>query len=194
MSDNHLKTPLNYSLGKWIGDRQARTLQVPGRAYPCTVVTVTSPGFVTVNFEVATGGTPLPQVGPIPIEYPEYIRYPIQVGDKGLCLGADAYLGQITGLGPKTVPDLTQPMNLGALSFVWLSSMDWNAPLDADAVELWQNVTVSPTEIGFFGTSKVAQQEITGALSTVSDPAAQAVLQSLLDALVAYGLVTDGTT
>jgi len=196
MSDGHLKTPLNYSLGKWMGDRQSRALQVPGRSLPCTVASVVSSGLVTVNFEVDSGGPPLPVSDPIPIEYPEYIRYPIQVGDKGLVLGADAYLGNISGQGPETVPDLTQPMNLGALSFVWLGNAGWDSPLDPSALELWQNVTVSPTKLGFFATPMVEQQTITGALSDVSDPAAQAVLTSIIAALAdaGYGLVVDGTS
>lgn len=197
MSDNHLKTPLNYSLNKWIEDQKTRAAQVGGRSYPCTVVSVTQPGFVTVNFEVANGGQPLPQVGPIPIEYPPYVRYPIQVGDKGLTFGSDAYLGQITGLGPMTSPDLTAPANLGALSFVWLGTTSWPDGLDPDALELWQNITVSPTELGFFANAKVAQQTVTGALSAITDPNAKAVLTSIIAALAqsdGYGLVMDGTT
>lgn len=195
MSDNHLKTPLNLSLANWMKDRQTRAAQVPGRSLPCTVAEVISSGLVKVNFEVATGGPPLPQMT-VPVEYPEYIRYPIQVGDKGLVFGSDAYLGQITGQGPETVPDLTLPTNLGALSFVWLGNKNWVDPLDPDALELWQNVTVSPTKLGFFGNAMVDQQIITGALSAVADPAVRDILTSIIEALSEdnYGLVVDDTT
>jgi len=48
--------------------------------------------------------------------------------------------------------------------------------------------------LGFLGATPVVQQQITGALSTVTDAAAKAVLTSIIDALVGYGLATDGTT
>jgi hypothetical protein len=49
-------------------------------------------------------------------------------------------------------------------------------------------------KVGFFGTVPAAKPAVTGALSTVIDPAAKAVLTSLLAALVALGLASDGTT
>ena len=48
--------------------------------------------------------------------------------------------------------------------------------------------------LAFFGATAISQPTITGALSAVTDPAAQAVLTSLLGALVSFGLVQDGTT
>lgn len=51
------------------------------------------------------------------------------------------------------------------------------------------------TKLSFFGKAPaVVQQAITGALSTVADAPAKAVLTSIIHALVAYGLATDGTT
>lgn len=196
MSDNHLKTPFGHALGRWMDDRQTRARQIPGRSLPVTVAEVVSSGIVKVNFEVETGGSPLPQIE-VAVQYPEYIRYPVAVGDKGVVFGSDAYLGQITGTGPESVPDLTQPTNLGALSFVWLGNKNWDDPLDPAALELWQNVTVTKTQLGFFANPMVDQQTLTGALSAVVDPAAQEVLQSIVDALsqdLGYGLVVDGTT
>ena len=55
----------------------------------------------------------------------------------------------------------------------------------------------SADKLSLWGATAVTQQTITGALSTVVDPAAKAVLTSLLAALSAtagYGLVIDGTT
>ena len=48
--------------------------------------------------------------------------------------------------------------------------------------------------LSFFGGTVAAKQTITGALTTVADAPAKAVLTSIIAALVAYGLVTDGTT
>lgn len=51
--------------------------------------------------------------------------------------------------------------------------------------------------VGFFNASPVSQPTLTGALSAVTDPAAKAVLQAIVDALSdtsGYGLTVDGTT
>ena len=48
--------------------------------------------------------------------------------------------------------------------------------------------------LGFFNTGWVGKQTVTGSLSTVVDASAKAVLTSVIAALAAYGLVTDGTT
>lgn len=48
--------------------------------------------------------------------------------------------------------------------------------------------------VGFYGHAGATQQAVTGALSTVADAPAKAVLTSIIAALVASGLVTDGTT
>jgi hypothetical protein len=48
--------------------------------------------------------------------------------------------------------------------------------------------------LAFYGHAGATQQSVTGALSTVLDAPAKAVLTSIIAALVASGLVTDGTT
>lgn len=48
--------------------------------------------------------------------------------------------------------------------------------------------------VGFYGHAGAAQGAVTGALSTVADAPAKAVLTSIIAAMVAVGLVTDGTT
>ena len=54
----------------------------------------------------------------------------------------------------------------------------------------------SSVGVGFFGTAATAKQSITGALSTVTDAAAKAVLTSIISALSTPppGLATNGTT
>lgn len=57
--------------------------------------------------------------------------------------------------------------------------------------------TLTTDFIGFMGSNPVEQQTVTGSLSTVVDPAAQAVLTSIIAALktgTGYGLVIDGTS
>jgi hypothetical protein len=48
--------------------------------------------------------------------------------------------------------------------------------------------------LAFYGHAGATQQAVTGALSTVLDAPAKAVLTSIIAALVASGLVTNGTT
>ena len=48
--------------------------------------------------------------------------------------------------------------------------------------------------VGFFAATPVAKQAITGALTTVADAAAKALLTSIITALANYGLATNSTT
>ena len=130
-----IKKPLGATVNQ-VAQRQALdAIQLTGKALPCHIVAVVSSGIVTVAFDVNSTPFTLPQVT-VPIEYPEYIRYPIKVGDKGMVFPADARLGYTSGLGGG-VPDLTQPSNLAALSFVWLGSTAWSTTDDANAVVVY---------------------------------------------------------
>ncbi|HFK4064875.1 TPA: hypothetical protein ACG1UU_002279 [Kluyvera ascorbata] len=60
----------------------------------------------------------------VPLFGPEYIRYPMQPGNKGILIPADTYLGGISGLGGGTA-DLTPPANLSALTFLPISNTEW---------------------------------------------------------------------
>lgn len=190
--DNTLKTPLGRSLNQFAARIATSAIQLTGKSLPASVTEVVSSGIVKVKFEVTADPWTLPEIT-VPIEYPQYIRYPIKVGDKGLLIAADAKLGGLTGLG-SGVANLTRPGNLSALSFVWLGSTDWDDAIDPDALQLMANVLIKDDELSFFGAATVAQQDISGALSAVTDPAAQAVLQSIVDALANYNLATDSTT
>ena len=192
--------------------------QAAGKTIPCSVVAVLGSGIVTVKFEVNAGAATLPHVT-IPVAYPEYIRYPIQVGDKGMAVPGGVKTGGLTGLG-SGVPDLSNPGNLSAMSFMWLGSSAWSATDDANAVVIYGpdgvklrntasthylavnstevnidgNIQIKPTQIGFFGGSPVSKETITGALSAVTDGNAKAVLTSIIAALTGYNLATNGTT
>jgi hypothetical protein len=129
------KKPLGKSLVD-IGRQQALSaIQQTGKALPCRVVEVVSSGIVKVSFEVDAAPYTLPQIT-VPIEYPEYIRYPIQPGDTGMVFPADVRISGVCGLGGG-VPTLSQPGNLSALSFVWLGSKNWTATDDPNAVVIY---------------------------------------------------------
>lgn len=133
MSDNAQKTPLARSLNTVATRRAQDLIQQLGKALPASVVAV-SGSIVTVKFELISPYT-LPQVT-CPMFGPEYIRYPTKVGDKGMVLPADAYLGGISGLGGG-IADLSIPANLSALVFFPIASSKWSATDDPNAVVIY---------------------------------------------------------
>lgn len=192
---NSQKTPLSQALPKIAQGGGRDAAQSLGKTLPCTVYEVTSPWIVTVNFEVQSGQPwTLPKVK-VPVLAPPYVAYPIQVGDAGLFLSADVRLGQLSGLGGGT-PALTDTVaNLSAGAFIWLGNTD-QTTIDDEAVVVWDNLVVSQDSLAFFGGAKTTQQEVTGALSLITDPNAQAVITSILNALgdAGYNLIDDETT
>src|ERR1700743_2257306 len=99
MADNAQKTPIAQNLSRFSQASSQNETQALPKALPCSVVSV-SGAIVTVKFEVTSVYT-LSNVT-MPLFGPEYVRYPIQVGDKGFAVPADAYLGGMSGLGGGT--------------------------------------------------------------------------------------------
>lgn len=60
----------------------------------------------------------------VPIFGPQYIRYPMQKGDKGIVIPADTYIGGVSGQGGG-IADMTPPANLSALVFLPISNTEW---------------------------------------------------------------------
>lgn len=192
MSGNEQKTPLAQSLNKFAAGKARDAVAAIGRGLPCTVAEVVGPGVVVVNFAVATSPFTLPRMT-MPVAKPGSIKYPIKPGDIGVALSADVRTGGLTGLGGGT-PSLQDTVgNLSAMTFFWLGTAD-DTFLDPDALDLNSNILCTPTELAFFGGSKVTKKTVTGALSAVTDSNAKAVLTSIINALSAYGLITNGTT
>ncbi|MGN5575744.1 hypothetical protein [Enterobacter sp. Lyrl_3] len=102
----------------------ADALQVAGKVLPASVVKRAG-NMITVSFLLRDIPWTLPQVT-IPLFGPEYIRYPMQPGDKGIVIPAHTYLGGVSGLGGG-IADLTPPANLSALSFLPISNTEWEA-------------------------------------------------------------------
>jgi hypothetical protein len=197
LDDNSQKTPLGRSLNQVAQKRAIDAIQTLGKGLPCTVQEVISPGVVVVNFEVASSPATLPRTQ-MPVSRPACIKYPIQVGDIGVALSAGLRTGQLTGLGGGT-PNLQDTVgNLSAMTFFWLGKKSEEF-LDPDALDLYGNILCTPSQLAFFGGSKVDKQTITGALSAIADSpagaiATKAVITSIIDALVAYNIVVNGTT
>lgn len=99
-----------------------------GQALPGKVVAVEG-AIVTVNFQVT--GLVAPNVT-MPLFGPEYIRYPIQVGDLGVAFPAAVYLGGVSGLGGGTA-DTSLRGNLSTLVFFPIGNTNWATPPGSDA-------------------------------------------------------------
>lgn len=133
---NAQKLALARSLNRLGHTKVLDALQVVGKSLPCSVTAV-SGSIVTVKFELDPSKMPftLPEVT-IPHAGPEYIRYPTQVGDKGVVIAIDTYLGGISGLGGG-VADLSVRGNLSALIFLPVASTEWFSTPDPDAVVVY---------------------------------------------------------
>lgn len=129
---NSQKTPFALSIQNFVQDSIDDKLQGQGQGLPCTITAVNG-AIVTVNFDINNA-----QFTPPPVTCPtigsQYIRTPLQVGDKGVCLSANARLGGNSGLGLGVAP-LANPSNLGGLVFVPIGNINWTA-VDPRAVVL----------------------------------------------------------
>ena len=134
MIDNAQKVWMGRSLNQLAQNKALEVIHQQGRALPCSVTAV-SGSIVTVKFEVNSGKYTLPQVT-VPVAGPEYIRCPTQVGDKGIVLPADTYIGNVTGLGGGT-PSLSLPGNLSALVFFPVGNKNWTATDDHNSVVIY---------------------------------------------------------
>jgi hypothetical protein len=131
---DYQKTPTAQYLSQFAAKVVARFIAQLGKSLPCEVVSVAGP-IVTVKFNVTSQYT-LPQVT-IPIFGPEYVRYPTQVGDLGVCFPVDTGIGPTTGLGTGT-PVLSQKQgNLSNLVFFPVGSKSWSATDDPRAVVIY---------------------------------------------------------
>jgi len=131
MADNFSKLWLQERLNATAIARAQQAIENTGNALPCRVTAV-SGAIVTVAFEVQ-GMWTLPPVT-IPKAESPWVRMPTQVGDKGVTLPADVYLGGVSGLGGGTA-DFRQRGNLSALVFVPVSNAG-SPPDDPNAAQV----------------------------------------------------------
>ena len=127
------KTPFAVSLSNLFNTKLDQYQEGFGWQLPCVVKAVNG-ALVTVAFQVDTGGTfTFPEVT-CPIAESTYVRLPVQVGDFGMCISANARLGGVTGLGQGLAP-LGLPFNLGALVYVPIGNANWSS-VDPNAVNI----------------------------------------------------------
>lgn len=115
MPTNNQKTPLVDSLNRFVSDKITDVGQLAGKSLPASIMAIDpSNTIVTVKFEIKTQlQIPIVQC---PVGFPEYIRLPLQVGDKGFVVAVDAYMGGMSQIG-KGIASLDQQPNLSTL--VW---------------------------------------------------------------------------
>lgn len=114
--------------------------QAAGKILPASIVEQQGK-MVTVSFELHDTPYVFPNVT-IPLFGPQYIRYPMQPGDKGIVIPADTYLGGVSGQGGG-VADLTPPANLSSLLFLPISNTEWES-VDGQVVTIYgpEGVTI----------------------------------------------------
>ncbi|MGJ0473418.1 hypothetical protein ACR6AP_01725 [Klebsiella variicola] len=110
------------SMNRFTERKIENALQKSGKVLPASVVKQTG-NMITVSFELRDIPYVLPQVT-IPLFGPQYIRYPMQPGDKGIVIPADTYIGGVSGQGGG-IADMTPPSNLSALVFLPISNTEW---------------------------------------------------------------------
>ncbi|EPC5749858.1 hypothetical protein [Klebsiella pneumoniae] len=119
-----IDSKLNFasSMNRFTERKIENALQKSGKVLPASVVKQTG-NMITVSFELRDIPYVLPQVT-IPLFGPQYIRYPMQPGDKGIVIPADTYIGGVSGQGGG-IADMTPPANLSALVFLPISNTEW---------------------------------------------------------------------
>jgi len=132
------KQPLVPNLLGAVDWRVKTAMAQQGHKLPCQVVSFQN-NVVTVQFQMNQNcPLSLPNIT-IPIIGPEYIRYPIQVGDIGFTISADVSLGYASQIdGSQTPPNFSNYGNLSSvLVFVPISSVKWSASEDPSSVLIY---------------------------------------------------------
>lgn len=110
------------SMNRFAERKVENALQKAGKILPASVVKQQGK-MITVAFELRDIPYVLPKIT-IPLFGPQYIRYPMQPGDKGIVIPADTYIGGVSGQGGG-IADMTPPANLSALVFLPISNTEW---------------------------------------------------------------------
>ncbi|MEQ9902576.1 hypothetical protein [Pectobacterium aroidearum] len=154
-----IEQKLNFArnMNRFTEQKLEEAFQIAGKILPASIVS-RSGNMVTVSFELRDTPYVFPQVT-IPLFGPEYIRYPIQPGDKGIVIPADAYLGGVSGQGGG-VADLTPPANLSALVFLPISNTEWDG-VDGQVLTMYGPEGVTIRDAGSNTTFLLTPQSIT---------------------------------
>lgn len=148
MTGNAQKTHYARTINKFAEQKVLDAIQITGKSLPCRVEFV-SGSIVTVSFLLNSSFT-LPRVT-CPMFGPEYIRYPTQVGDLGVVLSSDYYIGCVSGLGGGQTADLVQRANLSTLIFLPIANTG------ASTTQNWPaNPSGDPNALTLYGKDRLA--------------------------------------
>jgi hypothetical protein len=129
------KQPFINSLNRFAENKFAALQQVLRKSVPATVVDVDKSGTIaTVQFEIDSQFT-LPAVK-MPVYGPEFVRWPLKKGAKGMVLSSDLALGGMSGLG-EGVATLTPMFNLSSGVFFPIGNTGNSDTDDPDKVVLY---------------------------------------------------------
>ncbi|UGC97732.1 puncturing protein [Pantoea phage PdC23] len=137
------KLNFNKSMNNFAEQKIGDASQIAGRPLPAVVV-AQSGNMITVSVSINSDFT-IPELT-VPIFGPEYVRYPMQPGDKGMLLNMGIYIGGMSGQGGG-VANLNIPQNLSALVYLPISNTEW-ASVDPDVVTVYgpEGVTLRDAE------------------------------------------------
>lgn len=145
MADNFEKLWLQPNQNALAINRARQAIKSLGRALPCRVTDVVGK-LVVIQFEMNTAPWTLPPIT-IPKAESAWLTEPTQIGDTGLTVPADVYLGGISGLGGG-IADFRQRGNLAALVFLPVGTKSFS-PIDPNAAQLQgPNGTILRTTTG----------------------------------------------
>lgn len=133
MVDTAQKVPIARTLNQWAGRRVQGALTELGYALPAKVTAVNN-SIVTVSILLQNAKSSPYTIPGItcPIGGPMWARAPTQVGDLGVCLSADAYIGGVSGLGGGNA-DLIKRGNLSTLIFFPIGNSNWTPTDDPNS-------------------------------------------------------------
>lgn len=136
MADNAQKTPLAQTLNRWADKKIDSAASLLGKSFPASVLGVDGTGtIVTVKLEVQGAPFKFPDIT-CPVYGPQWVRWPLQAGDPGVCFSSDLYLGGMSGLGGG-VAGLTQMMNLGSLVWFPIGNSNFDQTENPNAVVIY---------------------------------------------------------
>ena len=211
-SDNFAHLWVQSNLNAIATNRALQAIQARGASLPCQVTVVTG-SLVTVKFLVtipftnpATGETSSYSLSPVqmPKAESEWIRMPTQVGDYGMTVPADTFLGGISGIG-NGIADLSIDYgNLTTLVFVPVGSTAFQASPDGNKAWIYgpsgailsdkaqtANVTVAANLVTIAASSGTVQIQGSGTASTAAIMRAadvQSALVAFKTAMVTAGI------
>lgn len=129
---NAQKTPLTRTLNAFATRKAMEQIEQEGQALPGVVVSANGP-IVTVNFQVKNAT--IPQCT-MPVFGSEYIRIPIQPGDKGVAFPASVFIGGVSGLGAGVADPNVPQANLSTLVWFPIGNKNWSA-VDGNSVVMY---------------------------------------------------------